>query len=102
MYIVHEDEQGRLFADALLEKAAREDGGRRRPLGARRLDQPEPRELDGKPRAGRGVENERFARQMQEMFLDDLENATEVFEESSSKGRLRCGRPSALSATGQS
>ncbi len=40
--------------------AAREDGGRRRPLGARRIDEPEHRELDRQSRArrrrrGRGV-----------------------------------------------
>ena len=32
----------------------RQDRGRRRALGARGLDEPQPRELDGEPRAGRG------------------------------------------------
>jgi hypothetical protein len=72
--------------------AAREDRGRRRALGAGRLDQPEHRELVRQLRARRGDRGPAFAEQMEAMYLEDLANATEVVLDDSASRAHPAGR----------
>ena len=57
---------------------SRQDRRCRRTLGASRVDEPEYRKRVGNRELDVIVEHEPFARQMEEMFLHDLRNATEV------------------------